>query len=1081
MKKLLAILLTLPLLAAAENLVKNGDFSVRNAKGDFPENWAKINAGEVVYVDSALIFRPGKERIRIENSLSLKTGRKYRLTLEVKAVDFSGQAGVYITNMRWDGGLSIPVKPGTYGWQPLSGEVSFGEPQESRYRLILFAREQGKGDIHFRNIKLEEVIDSNSETPFITAGFVGKPPVIDGALEDPAWEQLPELTPFMKRGKYPFTEFAIEQTEVKIGYDRRNLYVAFRNHQRCLDPVRNALDNFKADIREHDSDLSKQDCNMVFVSPDGGTDRFYEIMVNGSGTVTDAVCRAPDHWTTGRQSQWESKTVTAVRTGNGEWTAELSIPWESLGMTPAEGLEFSICLGRLNQDSNEGTTYFEMPKAFHVPEYFGRVRLGGALPGWKNQQIGELKNGENTLTCQAPTAVFKTVAAVSGDRKETRTFASAASPLSYRLDADRFATVQFSFASGDRPFLVTPAYRINCVKRSIFTDKARIELNGKTISTGHFETADGYYTIKGLDAPFEIGTGAPENKIRFEHTPTALLVNQSILWPENNRQLHIAENSIQPFFLAAGHSNPALNRLSYVFNLALPEEIGFAGASDFVRPSQFPKLETAEAGAQTINGRQYRIFQVRVPDGLTAKPYYQNNDGIAILLKLETSGQTFTTRNSQIFYWADYGGGKILEAPEKLDVVIYPPLRGMVPRKYITEMWGGTMVNLNRRELIADYIHKTLVPGGFNNLQNARNFSEGTGMTHFCVINFLFFWGQDAAKFAEINSTARRINQAGQAVALDDYNPVCPQAFIDNPEFQRILEKGFRRYCENYQYLNFDYESPAATGRISCYCPRCLAKFREAAGIPAGKTLKPETVYQEYRSEWIAFSNRNLAGITGVFRRIINGFGRKLTFYSGYHSERTREQYNVDWKLLAPHIDYAECGYRAPAATYLGTIDALGTTPLITGVIAEPWHFTSRETAYPIDKAFTIKGIVLGSKGFLCYNAPQLDGRSYHSMSETAALLAKYEHILYDGQIDHNTIRMNGAPKENWALFTHPGQSERVLIIYNDSPERELKYTAELSVAMPVFTAVDETPLGSLNRIQGSVKPGDYHAFVLKP
>jgi|GEM_PF-3991820 hypothetical protein len=1082
MKKSFIAFLLLPLLCFAENLVKNGDFSIKNEQGDFPACWEKVNAGKTDYADASLIFHPGAERIRVENYIPLKTGRKYRLTLEAKAEDFSGQAGVYLTTLRWQGGLSLPAKAGTYDWSRMTGEISFDEPQEPRYRLILFAREKGKGKIHFRNISVVEMIDSASAAPFITAGTVAAPPAIDGVLDDDAWKGLPELTPFMKRGKYQFTEFALEQTRVKIGYDHQNLYVAFRNHQRCLDPARNTLDRFKADVRTHDSDLLKQDCNMVFISPDGGAERFYEIIINGAGTVTDALCQGPDYWTTGRNPRWESRTMTAVRVGDGKWDLEAAIPWESLDIKPSAGLEFTICLGRLNQDSNEGTTYFEMPRAFHVPEYFGKIRLGGPLPGWNSLQIGELKNGENTLTYQAPSAAFQASAAVSDDQKPVQTFTSPSSPLAYRLDANRFATVQFNFSDAKQPFLVSPAYRVNCVKRTIFTDKAQIELDGRPVNAGHFEASDGYYTVKGLTAPFEIATGVPENKIRFEQTPSALLINQSTLWPENDRKLYIAENSIQPLFLAAHHSNPVLNSLPYAFTLALPEEIGFAGASDFVRSGrQFQNLKTAEAGIRTIGGQTFRLFRVEIPGGLTEKPYYQNNDGIAILLKLGVSGQAFTIRDSRIFYWAEYGGGKVLEAPEKLDVVIYPPLRGMTPRRYITQMWGGVMVNLNRTELISAYIRETLVPVGINDLQNVWNLSKGTGMTHFCVINFLAFWGADARKFAEANSPARRIDHAGKQIGLDDYNPICPQVFLDNSEFQQIMEKGFRRYCQNYQYLNFDYESPAATGRISCYCPRCLSKFRETANIPAAQTIKPETVFQEYRSEWIAFSNRNLAEITAVFRKIVNGQGRKLTFYSGYQSERTREQYNVDWKLLAPHIDYAECGYQTPAETYLNTVKALGSTPLLTGVISGPWHFTSREMLYPIDKAFTIKGIVLGSKGFLCFNAPQLDGRSYHSMSEAAALLAKYEHIMYDGRIDHSAIRMNGAPNENWALFVHPGQSEQILIIYNDAPEHELKYMAELPAAMPVFTVVDEAPLGVLARIQGSVKPGDYHAFVLKP
>ncbi len=1076
MKKTLALLFACGLtLLTAENLVKNGDFAIKNSDGKLPEHWQLKGEGNIVYNAPELAFELQGQTTRLENSLFLKSGRKYRLTLEVKTEDFKGNGGVYITNLKWRGGLAQTIPQGTYEWRQITGEITIAEPQEPRYRLILFVKAGNHGKIFFRNVKVEEIIDSQSKIPFITAGLLATPPVIDGKLDDDAWRKLPELTPFIKRGAPQFTDFAVEQSSVKAGYDSDCLYIAFRNRQRCLEPARNSLDQFKANVKDHDGNMSRQDCNLVFISPDGGTEMFYEISVNGIGTLTDAICRAPDYWTAGRDAKWSSNAAVATQIGDGEWTTEMAIPWKSLGITPEKGKEFTICLGRLNQDGNEGTTYFEMPRAFHTPEYFGKIRLGGSLPGWNNLQWDEIKNGENILKMENRAENLRTFIEVSDDRQPLRKFSGG----QFRVDADRFSTIQLVFAGNEEVFQISPAYRINCIKQQIFVKgaSAQFKFGDKLLNDGQISIPDGLYDIKGLQAPFQLGSLDAENLVSFSRIPEAVLVNHTTLWPKQNREFHIAQNSLQPLFIAAYHNYPGLTDLPYVFNIAIPQDMNIVGASDFAKTNrQFAAMEFQAAGTVAVGPSQYKLFQVKIADGLKPKPYYQYNDGIVLMLKLNST----QTRKSRIFYWADFGNGKIIEAPGSLDVTIYPPLRNMTPKKFITEMCGGAIVNLNNHDLIRQYILHTLVPGGFNDLQNAHQFSKGTGITHYCIINFRTFWGHAAEKFAETRPESRRVNQSGQFVPLEDYNPICPREFVSNPDFQKILTTTFERYCRNYQHLKFDYERPVSTGDISCYCPACLDKFRLFAKLPGNAKIEPKNVYSEHRQEWISFVNQNLADIAGTFKKIINGFGSKLSFYSGYQSAKTREQYSVDWNLVAPHIDIANCGYRNPAELYLDTMKALGKTPLITGVLAAPWRFISQEAGYQVDKAFVIKGIVLGSKGFSCYNAPQLDGRSYHSMSEATALLAKYEHVMYDGQIDRSSVKIPEIPPENWALFTHPNHPEKILIIYNEINAKPLKYTATLHGKSAVLTAVDEQPSGTTDTISGTVVPGDYHAYVLK-
>lgn len=88
---------------------------------------------------------------------------------------------------------------------------------------------------------------------------VTEAPVIDGTLDDAAWEDAEALRPF---GRHDGTGTALEQTEVTICSDGEALFIGFVLHE-------SQMDSPAAEATEHNSSaIFRQDAVEIFISPD---------------------------------------------------------------------------------------------------------------------------------------------------------------------------------------------------------------------------------------------------------------------------------------------------------------------------------------------------------------------------------------------------------------------------------------------------------------------------------------------------------------------------------------------------------------------------------------------------------------------------------------------------------------------------------------------------------------------------------------------------------------------------------------------------------------------------------------------
>jgi hypothetical protein len=185
------------------------------------------------------------------------------------------------------------------------------------------------------------------------------PPRIDGVLDDPLWQGLPPLEPFL-----PTAVSVRDQPECSttawVAYDRDMLYIAFRCAE--SEPA-----NMKLVGKQKDDDVWVGDDVEVFVSASEDPYPYHQFIVNPANVQWDAECSQGQATNPDWSAQWES----ATHVGQNEWTAEIAIPWEALGGRPDSGSTRRANLCRNRAGALEVTTWCPVGRGFLEAEHFG--------------------------------------------------------------------------------------------------------------------------------------------------------------------------------------------------------------------------------------------------------------------------------------------------------------------------------------------------------------------------------------------------------------------------------------------------------------------------------------------------------------------------------------------------------------------------------------------------------------------------------------------------------------------------------------------------------------------------------------
>ena len=176
--------------------------------------------------------------------------------------------------------------------------------------------------------------------PSITALRVEQPPVIDGVMDDDAWQKAPVAGDFVQDEPgdgVPMTE----RTEFRVLYDARALYIGIW----CYDS-----EPEKILARGMTRDDFPMEDDYIYIAIDTFLDRRngYNFTINPNGLRYDALINNNSHSSSNWDAIWECKSQIS----NNGWFSEIAIPFDSIAFSPRNstwGFNISRTIRRKNE------------------------------------------------------------------------------------------------------------------------------------------------------------------------------------------------------------------------------------------------------------------------------------------------------------------------------------------------------------------------------------------------------------------------------------------------------------------------------------------------------------------------------------------------------------------------------------------------------------------------------------------------------------------------------------------------------------------------------------------------------------
>ncbi|MGC8864006.1 MAG: carbohydrate binding family 9 domain-containing protein, partial [Armatimonadota bacterium] len=173
--------------------------------------------------------------------------------------------------------------------------------------------------------------------PFGEAAFIDRPIDMKGDLSDPLWSKAGPLGNFGNGSSVPE-----DPTEVRLLYTDEALYVGFTCYESHMDKI-------TAVRTERDSNVWQDDSVEVFLNPDSLLLPWWQFIVNVNGVQFDGVQQAGAEFDSSWNGDWQAATArTADR-----WTAEIRIPFSTLGLDGRQKGRIWMCNFARNDKAND--------------------------------------------------------------------------------------------------------------------------------------------------------------------------------------------------------------------------------------------------------------------------------------------------------------------------------------------------------------------------------------------------------------------------------------------------------------------------------------------------------------------------------------------------------------------------------------------------------------------------------------------------------------------------------------------------------------------------------------------------------
>ena len=227
------------------------------------------------------------------------------------------------------------------------------------------------------------------EKKLYTATRITSPPVINGSLDDAAWQSGTWLDDFTQNQPYSGRP-ASQRTEFNILFDDNYLYVAIKAFDTSPDSIVNRLTRRD----EADGDLA----GVIF-------DSFHDLRtgflfgVSSAGVKYDRMIMNDGEY---EDPSWDPNWWVQTSINNEGWIAEMKIPFSQVRFDKKSGTVWGLEIGRVLYRKNETAFWQHIPK-----EAPGMVHLFGEIKGL--EEIKPRKIFDVTPYTVAKTEIFKAV------------------------------------------------------------------------------------------------------------------------------------------------------------------------------------------------------------------------------------------------------------------------------------------------------------------------------------------------------------------------------------------------------------------------------------------------------------------------------------------------------------------------------------------------------------------------------------------------------------------------------------------------------------------------------------------------
>jgi len=174
---------------------------------------------------------------------------------------------------------------------------------------------------------------------------------IDGILDEEVWTQAEATGPFQRVTPVD-TGFATAKTEVKLTYDKSNIYVGVI----CYDPTpgKRPVESLRRDYT-----FMKNDNFMIFFDTYNDQTNGFAFGISAAGAQTEGL----QYEGTKVLYSWDIKWRSAVKNYDDRWVTEFSIPFRSVRYSEGD-TEWGVNFGRQDLKLNEKSAWAPMPRQF---------------------------------------------------------------------------------------------------------------------------------------------------------------------------------------------------------------------------------------------------------------------------------------------------------------------------------------------------------------------------------------------------------------------------------------------------------------------------------------------------------------------------------------------------------------------------------------------------------------------------------------------------------------------------------------------------------------------------------------------